>query len=724
MNGKQQPGLIALKDAELIYRSLHSLTTNLSQESVDLGFLESVSAIAKSCLPEGFALEALRTSILKSSIYDQQIQEIFKDDYQFHAHKTSTLGSLPIRKIELDHLLKLFQEKKYQECEVVALKLIRDNPREPLPIKILSGVYFFTNRIENACEAAKKVVRLCPKDVQSISNLGVILKNLGNLDEAEQTFRNALTIDPNNSEVIGNYANILMAKKKYDEAEKLYKKALTTNPEHHDILNNYAALLNFCHRSDEAENMAKKALRINPHSPSAMINLANSFQNMGRFTDAEEIYRNCISSNPSFAEAYNNLGNLYNETSRVKEGEAACLTAITLKNDYADAYSNLATSLRIQGSYFEAERNYRVAISFDKTNPEYRANLAALLMKIGRMEEAKKAFLIAVNLSNTNSIINNLFGLFQIYNDDLEAAIKSYSISTTSGVIEARYAAFVDLAAIYYSQGDVARSQKMIISASDIYFKISNRKKISDTYFEYLRKLIEWQKFHADNYQEKSNSKAIYFVGESHALSPSSLRISIPNRDFHIKSIWVPGCKQWHFATDDENVYKHKLKKVFARLPEDAILVLAIGEIDCRLDEGILVASENDGTNDFQDTAKKTVIGYLNYIFHLNTVYRKKIIVHGIPAPNLRQRDYNMERYACLIKIIKIMNDLMYNKSIELGFGFLDVYKMTLNSEGTSNRIWHLDEHHLMPSYLDEAVQNYLSGVNLENDQIFMTLEN
>ena len=53
--------------------------------------------------------------------------------------------------------------------------------------------------------------------------------------------------------------------------------------------------------------------------------------------------------------------------------------------------------------------------------------------------------------------------------------------------------------------------------------------------------------------------------------------------------------------------------------------------------------------------------------------------------------------------MIREFNVVLKNKSKKMGFGFLDVHKLTDNGDGFSNSIWHLDTIHLSPEGMCEA---------------------
>src|SRR5690606_23580570 len=84
-------------------------------------------------------------------------------------------------------------------------------------------------------------------------------------------------------------------------------------------------------------------------------------------------------------------------------------------------------------------------------------------------------------------------------------------------------------------------------------------------------------------------SKA-FVIGESHCLSAHGLVTQHAGSAQRWTARWIPGCKQWHLASPAPNKYKFHFERVVSELPQAPTLLLTFGEIDCRLDEGILRA--------------------------------------------------------------------------------------------------------------------------------------
>ena len=107
----------------------------------------------------------------------------------------------------------------------------------------------------------------------------------------------------------------------------------------------------------------------------------------------------------------------------------------------------------------------------------------------------------------------------------------------------------------------------------------------------YLTKLIKYHSNrHLINLIQKYQIKRIFYViGESHSLESHGLNIKIKGQDFFCRSLLIMGCMQWHLGNKSRNKYKIKFEEVFFKVPKPSNILLAIGEIDCRIDNGINV---------------------------------------------------------------------------------------------------------------------------------------
>ena len=125
--------------------------------------------------------------------------------------------------------------------------------------------------------------------------------------------------------------------------------------------------------------------------------------------------------------------------------------------------------------------------------------------------------------------------------------------------------------------------------------------------------------------------------------------------------------------------------------------MLTIGEIDCRLNNGIIKHKNKFPEKEIEEIIVTTIESFLTYIVKNNYIYQHNIIIQGVPCPNINVETYTEEEVTQLIKVIKKFNYELKNKSKKKGFGFLDVHNLTDRGDGFSNAIWHIDDFHLSP---------------------------
>ena len=159
-----------------------------------------------------------------------------------------------------------------------------------------------------------------------------------------------------------------------------------------------------------------------------------------------------------------------------------------------------------------------------------------------------------------------------------------------------------------------------------------------------------------------------------------------------------------------KNQYKNKFESIFSSLPKSSEVLLAIGEIDCRLDSGIIKHKNKFPEKDLNGLINTTIENYLSYICEKNVVGQHRIVIQGVPCPNIDTTNITKNDITQLIEVIKIFNDELKKRAKEKGFRFLDLYELTDRGDGFSNAIWHVDNIHLSPDGMLEAWRRYASS--------------
>ncbi|MFL2920774.1 MAG: tetratricopeptide repeat protein [Thalassobaculaceae bacterium] len=458
-----------------------------------------------------------------------------------------------------------------------------------------------------------------------------------------------------------------------NDAEKLAVSVTQEFPQHPFGWKVLGAVLGTTGRKSEAADVNQTAVALSPQDAAAYSNLGNTLKDLGRLDEALASYTQAIALKPDLAEAHNNLGNTLKELGRLDEALASYRKAIALKPDYAEAHKNLGNTLKKLGRLDEALASYNQAIVF---KPDF----------------AEAMF----NLSTTQSFMN-----------DLEAEIVSLQNVLQIDSDDYGLRASVNLAICNFLKGDFTESKRLLLAATKIQEKTSSESKHGRVYWRYLSNILKWHKNKYPGVKKGNNDKNLYVVGESHSLTSHHLCIQNSGVNFFCSAKLIKGCKQWHLGNAFRNQYKHQFETIFFALPKHSYILLAIGEIDCRLDTGIIPHKRKSPEKQIKEIISNTIENYLNYIVNTNSDYQHNITIQGVPCPNLDVRNHSEKDIRQLGGVIKIFNYELKMQSKEKGFGFLDTHQLTNKGDGMSNGSWHIDDYHLSPEGMQEAWRRY-----------------
>jgi tetratricopeptide (TPR) repeat protein len=403
------------------------------------------------------------------------------------------------------------------------------------------------------------------------------------------------------------------------------------------------------------------------------------------------------------------LGNALKELGRLDEAEASFTQAIALKPDYAEAHSNLGITLKEIGKLDEAEASFTKAIALKPDFAEAHSNLGVTLQELGRLDEVEASFKQAIALKPDFAEAMLNFSITQSYMNNLEAEIVSLQNVLRIDSDDYGLRAGVSLAICNFLQGDFTESKKHLFAATKIQEKTSAEFHNERIYWSYLSNILKW---HENKYlanKNEKNDENLYVLGESHSLTSHHLRIQNSEIDFFCSARLIKGCKQWHLGNAFRNQYKHQFESIFCALPKHSYVLLAIGEIDCRLETGIIAHKKKFPEKQLKEIILTTVENYLAYIVSNNSNCQHKVIIQGVPCPNIDIKNLPQKDIKQLIEVVKILNYELKVQSKEKGFRFLDTYQLTNKGDGLSSGFWHMDDYHLSPDGMQEAWRRYAS---------------
>ena len=500
----------------------------------------------------------------------------------------------------------------------------------------------------------------------------------------------------------------------YLDAEKLSLSITQEFPKHQFGWKVLAAVLKQNGRINESLVICQKSTQLNPQDAEAHNNLGVTLKELGRLDESEASFRQAITLKPDYVEAHSNLGVTLQELGRLKEAETSYRKAIALKPDLVEAHSNLGVTLKKLGKLNEAEVSYTQAIKLKPDYAEAHNNLGGTLQEFGRLDEAEASFRQAITLKPDFAEAMLNLSITQSYMNNLEAEIVSLQNVLQIDSDDYGLRASVNLAICNFLEGDFTESKKYLSAATKIQEKTSSESKNERVYWRYLSNILKWHKNKYLGVKKGKNDKNLYVVGESHSLTSHHLYIQNSGVNLFCSAKLIKGCKQWHLGNASRNQFKNKFESIFCSLPKYSYVLIAIGEIDCRLDTGIIAHKKKFPEKQIKEIISNTIENYLNYIVNNNSDYQHNVTIQGVPCPNLDVRNHSEKDIRQLGEVIKIFNYELKMQSKEKGFGFLDTHQLTNKGDGMSNGSWHIDNFHLSPEGMQEAWRRYGSEKSYE----------
>lgn len=600
---------------------------------------------------------------------------------------------------QLSILLEAFNAGRYAECEQQARMLTEHFPPHALSWKVLGAALNAQRRFAEAVAAMQKCVELTPDDAEAYNNQGAFLNELSRYDEAVNCFQHALRLRPDYPEAHNNLGNAYKAQNKLGDAEACYRRALSLRAESPVAQHNLAQTLLARGQYPEAVAAYRQVIDKDPRHVEAHLNLGCALHRQGLLQEAEAAYRAALELRPDFVEALVNLGGVLQDRSQHNAAESCYREALRWAPDNFLALNNLGASLKLQGRFAESESVCRQALARCPNSALALLNLGNALSEQGQLAEAKSVFESAIAQDPDFAEAHHGLADALLFSGDIEAARLAYRKTAELGSGTIRLDAVIGMAVLDFLDNDPAASRTWLESMRDMANRAGPGSSIAANYWVYLDQLLGHQPESAG----QPALKTMAVIGESHALAAHGLRVRYHGADYDCRTHWISGCKQWHLGNEQMNKFKRRFTALLAQLPPQSTILLCIGEIDCRPDEGILKAWRASPGKTLGDVAQATAEGYLRFVDLTARPYGHRLIISGIPCTNLDLEKLPEGTGEQLVAVIRSLNASLRTLTHAYGMDFLDVFALSDRGDGIADGSRHLDRYHLHPASLIEA---------------------
>ena len=533
------------------------------------------------------------------------------------------------------------------------------------------AIYTNLKNFKKAIFCFKKFTELEPKKFSGYYNLTLAYIKSNLYFEALETIELALKIDEKSSRAFYTKGYIL-EKLNSNKAVEFYKYALSINPNNVNALLKLGDMCQSNKNFNDAIVFYEKIISVDPKNYIVLNNKAKALFELNKKKEAIKNYEQALLINPNYSDAINNLAQIKKNEKNLNASIKLFKRAIELEPKNGDAFNNLANTELEQGSIEEALENYKNALALNSNNKiNIFINFYQIIIQSNEM------------MKKYNEVYKNFL---KIYRDELYLNPLFLILNSIHNLIE--------------NNIDIVKKNLKLIEGLNIMKSITlnkKEKKFCIAYYIFLKKITKYK-----NIKLKDNFDYIYHIGDSHSLSFNQTSIVIDNMKYVIKPLLVIGAKSYHFAKEHSNSYKALVKLNLNKLPLNSKILVSFGEIDCRFDEGIILAAEKLRV-DINYLIENTTKSYLKW-FYENINQKENLFFFNIPAPVYNQK-INKLLNKKVANVVRKFNFYLSKFADDFKFNIIDIYKHTSKND-FSNKLFHIDDFHLDRRIFEKILYN------------------
>ena len=201
------------------------------------------------------------------------------------------------------------------------------------------------------------------------------------------------------------------------------------------------------------------------------------------------------------------------------------------------------------------------------------------------------------------------------------------------------------------------------------------------------------------NIEIENTENTIFHLGDSHSLSTTNRNILINGKLYKFNTKLIIGCKAWHLNNSKsmnnfKACFQKKINTILNSKNKVKNIIISIGEIDCREDEGILIFHKKTNL-DLNTITKDTVKNYVEFLKEsLHKYNNLNVIICNVPA------SYNNKTNEVRILFNNYLNKYLSNTNFKL----VDLYSLTKDNKETF-----IDNHHLNFDIYKQLLPEYIN---------------
>lgn len=590
------------------------------------------------------------------------------------------------------------RRQKRPEALAAAQAAVAQAPRDREAHLVLGGCLSAAGRQAEALGVFDALIRACPDYAEAYAGRALARAAAGEATAAIEDADRAAAIKPALAVFHALTGKLRFDAGLHDAAAEAFGRARAITPEVHSYAVDQGECLRRAGRHHEAVAALDDAVRLAPQDARAWASRAGVLQSADRTEAALEAYDTSLALSEKlesgFAALTTQLGGPDNPRAAGFAAQAA-----TVRAQISQARVGRAVVLKTLRRANDAEADCRRALEHDPDNAAAWFNLAGFLADRGELNEAQTAYARALAPGPDRGVYLVGAAHHALYLNDGPGARRLYEAGRDAG----NPAATVALAILAYLADDPDEARRLIDLSRQIRVGQDAYLRNSRVYWTYLDRLLSRPASGAG----ASHARPLEVIGESHVLGAHGVVVGLDGASRRCRSHWVMGTKLWRLGRSRPNVFKHRFRALIDDLPAASDLLVVVGEIDCRLEEGVLDHLRRTPGADRDQVIATTVRDGVAFVAAATAAAGHRVILQGVPCPHLKGHPGGPDLDA-LVDLIAAFNIALRTEAAAAGFAFLDVHALTDTGGGRSDGRWHIDNHHLIPEATTQAFERHL----------------
>ena len=258
-------------------------------------------------------------------------------------------------------LMMLHQQGNIEGAAELAIKLIKEYPKELLLHNILGVCQEAQGDLKGAADCYQKAININPNIPELQFNLGAMLYALKNNKGAISHYQKAIELNPRFTEAFFNLGITYQSQNDYEAAIASYEQSVKSQPGFYEAIGNIGTIKQLQGKLEEAVTFFKKSLNIFDDAR-GNYNIAGAYRNLGNLSLSIKHYRRAVEVGSGEAEFYSDLGDALWHDGNIEEANLFLRKAVEVNCSHSRSnyqlgiflYDNKAFNEAIQ--YFESAR--------------------------------------------------------------------------------------------------------------------------------------------------------------------------------------------------------------------------------------------------------------------------------------------------------------------------------------------------------------------------------